>query len=210
MPRATRPPMHGARAQSTTPMDEHVEFEFGPAGLAAFFAAPSDRITAREPSAVPRALAALDNGLASGHWIAGYASYELGYALEHGLAGLIPADRRLPLLDFGVFPDGPGPASRPRRAEPRKATAAVERGRLRRRLRARRSTFAPATSTKSISRFPLTVPGTATRPRSALHSPSASRSASERASRSETRCSCPVHQSCSSPSTGPAGSRPGQ
>jgi len=90
-------------------MDEHVEFEFGPAGVAALFAAPSDRITAREPSAVPRALAALDNALASGHWIAGYASYELGYALEHRLAGLIPADRRLPLLDFGVFPDGPGP-----------------------------------------------------------------------------------------------------
>ena len=44
--------------------------------------------------------------------MAGYASYELGYALEARLAGLTPGDRRLPLLDVGVFPGGPG-AARP-------------------------------------------------------------------------------------------------
>jgi para-aminobenzoate synthetase component I len=91
-------------------MDEHVEIEFGPTGQPALFAAPVDRITAWERSAVPRALAELDHALATGNWIAGHASYELGYALEARLAELMPVDRRLPLLDFGVFPRGSRPA----------------------------------------------------------------------------------------------------
>lgn len=96
-------------------MEEHVALDFGPAGRPVRFAAPADRITAREPAAVPGALAALDAALAAGHWVAGYASYELGYALEARLAGLMPPARRLPLVDFGVFPDGPG---RPEPAAP--------------------------------------------------------------------------------------------
>jgi para-aminobenzoate synthetase component 1 len=92
-------------------MEEHVALEFGPAGLPVRFATPADRITAREPAGVPGALAALDAALATGRWVAGYASYELGYALEPRLAGLMPAARRLPLVDFGVFPHGPEPAA---------------------------------------------------------------------------------------------------
>lgn len=38
-----------------------------------------------------------------GAWLAGYASYELGYVLEPKLAGLMPENRRVPLLQFGVF-----------------------------------------------------------------------------------------------------------
>jgi para-aminobenzoate synthetase component 1 len=87
-----------------------IEVEHGPAGAAARFAAPAARVTARTPEAVPKALAALDAALAGGAWVAGYASYELGYVLEARLATLMPAARRLPLVDFGVFPSGPGPA----------------------------------------------------------------------------------------------------
>ena len=91
-------------------MEEHVELDFGPGGLPARFGGPADRITAREPAEAAAALARLDAALAAGNWVAGYASYELGYALEPRLAPLIPGGRRLPLIDFGVFPRGPGPA----------------------------------------------------------------------------------------------------
>ena len=59
---------------------------------------------------VPAALAGLDSARADGAWLAGYASYELGYALEPRLAPLMPARRRLPLLCFGVY-DAPVPAA---------------------------------------------------------------------------------------------------
>ncbi len=52
---------------------------------------------------MPAALAALDRALAGGAWVAGYAAYELGYAFEPRLLPLLPAERRLPLLEFGVF-----------------------------------------------------------------------------------------------------------
>ncbi|MBP7240742.1 aminodeoxychorismate synthase component I [Amaricoccus sp.] len=91
-------------------MDTHVEIDFGPGDRPARFAAPAGRITARDVAEAPEALAALDAALAAGHWVAGYASYEAGYALEPRLAPLMPAGRRLPLVDFGVFPRGPGPA----------------------------------------------------------------------------------------------------
>lgn len=46
---------------------------------------------------------ALDEARAEGAWLAGYASYELGYALEPRLSNLMPSGRRLPLLCFGVY-----------------------------------------------------------------------------------------------------------
>lgn len=55
---------------------------------------------------VADALAALDAARAAGHWLAGYASYELGYALEQHLLARMPEGRALPLLHFGVY-DGP-------------------------------------------------------------------------------------------------------
>ncbi|MER2507376.1 MAG: aminodeoxychorismate synthase component I, partial [Amaricoccus sp.] len=73
------------------------------------FARPARRIAAREPAEVPAALSALDAALAAGEWVAGFASYELGYALEPRLAPLMPEGRRTPLMLFGVFPEGPGP-----------------------------------------------------------------------------------------------------
>lgn len=85
---------------------------------AAVFTAPSRRIVAAQPGDVAGALKAMDDARRSGKWLAGYASYELGYVLEPALLALLPQHRVLPLLDFGVY-DGPewaealvqGPAS---------------------------------------------------------------------------------------------------
>ncbi len=60
-------------------------------------------ILAQEPAEVAGAFAAMDAARAEGLWLAGYASYELGYALEPRLAALMPAGRRLPLICFGVY-----------------------------------------------------------------------------------------------------------
>lgn len=84
-------------------MTLRIRFDEGPEGDAAWFDAPSRLIVAEAPDDVPAALTALDAALAAGHWLAGYASYELGYALERRLSGAMPRERRLPLLRFGVY-----------------------------------------------------------------------------------------------------------
>ncbi|MBI1415835.1 MAG: aminodeoxychorismate synthase component I [Limimaricola sp.] len=88
-----------------------LRFDRGPEGEAAAFAAPLRIVQADTAADVPAALAALDAALADGAWLAGYASYELGYALEPRLAPLMPVHRRLPLIRFGVFdaPTAPPP-----------------------------------------------------------------------------------------------------
>ena len=67
------------------------------------FANPLRLIRADSAEEVPKALAELEAVRQSGHWLAGYASYELGYALEPSLAARLPTDRSLPLLCFGVY-----------------------------------------------------------------------------------------------------------
>ncbi|WP_138934522.1 aminodeoxychorismate synthase component I [Roseovarius arcticus] len=87
-----------------------IRFDHGPGGMdACLFAAPRRMILAKCAKDVPAALAALDGARAAGAWLAGYASYEMGYALEPRLAPLMPPRRRLPLLCFGVY-DAPTPA----------------------------------------------------------------------------------------------------
>ena len=83
--------------------------ENGPGGAPALFDRPRRLIRADDAGAVDTALDALDQARADGAWIAGFASYELGYALEPRLEPLMPADRRVPLLAFGIF-DAPRPA----------------------------------------------------------------------------------------------------
>lgn len=83
-----------------------LRFDQGPAGAGTGFDRPVRVIRADTAAQVPAALADLDVARADGAWLAGYASYELGYALEPRLAGLMPQGRRLPLLCFGVY-DGP-------------------------------------------------------------------------------------------------------
>lgn len=81
-----------------------LRFDHAPEGDgAALFDQPRAMISAATAAEVPAALAALDVARAQGNWIAGYASYELGYALEPRLAPLMPEGRRLPLLKFGVY-----------------------------------------------------------------------------------------------------------
>ena len=80
-----------------------IRFDQGPAGPGSSFDQPADVIRADKPDDVPQALAALDKARANGAWVAGYASYELGYTLEPRLSQRMPKDRRLPLLCFGVY-----------------------------------------------------------------------------------------------------------
>jgi para-aminobenzoate synthetase/4-amino-4-deoxychorismate lyase len=75
------------------PGHEHVTLFTGHSGI----------VTAQEPGEVPAAFAAIERALARGLHVAGYFSYELGYALEPRLLPLMPAERRVPLLWFGLF-----------------------------------------------------------------------------------------------------------
>ena len=83
-----------------------IRFDRGPQGASAWFAAPRQLIRADSHADVPSALDAMDAARAAGYWLAGYASYELGYVLEPRLHSLMPVERRLPLIAFGVY-DGP-------------------------------------------------------------------------------------------------------
>lgn len=80
-----------------------IRFDHGPDGGAARFRGAARLIVAREAAEVAPALAALDAARAEGAWLAGFASYEMGFALEPRLLPLMPARRRLPLLQFGVY-----------------------------------------------------------------------------------------------------------
>ncbi|WP_170769054.1 aminodeoxychorismate synthase component I [Ruegeria lacuscaerulensis] len=84
-------------------MQVRIRFDQGPAGQGTTFDRPTQVIRADRAEDVPHALEALDSARADGAWLAGYASYELGYALEPRLSARMPEGRRLPLLCFGVF-----------------------------------------------------------------------------------------------------------
>jgi len=81
----------------------HLQFDHGPNGRAQRFRDPIKTIQANQLAEVPAALVALDEACASGNWVVGYASYEFGYALEQCLHHRLPENRRLPLLQFGVY-----------------------------------------------------------------------------------------------------------
>lgn len=84
--------------------DSIVYFDQGPVpGYPALFQAPVSLIIAWQPSDIDNAFEAMENARAAGYWVAGYASYELGYALEPALQPLIPEERKSPLLQFGVY-----------------------------------------------------------------------------------------------------------
>ncbi len=80
-----------------------IRFDNGPDAGAALFQAPVSLIRAETAEDVRPALAELDAARAAGYWVAGYASYELGYALEPRLAARMPKRRRLPLMQFGLY-----------------------------------------------------------------------------------------------------------
>jgi para-aminobenzoate synthetase component 1 len=83
--------------------ESYLLFDQGPDGGAQAFADPERVIVAWNPSGVAEVFAAMQAARDAGKWLAGYASYELGYCLEPKLASLMPQGRRTPLMCFGVF-----------------------------------------------------------------------------------------------------------
>lgn len=71
--------------------------------LSELFEAPVEIIRADAPEQVDAALTALESGLRRGLHAAGFFSYELGYLLEPKLAHLLPPNRRMPFLWFGLY-----------------------------------------------------------------------------------------------------------
>ena len=63
-------------------------------------------IRADTPDEVEAAFDAMERAKADGKWLAGFMSYELGYLTSPKLKDLLPPDRALPLIQFGVF-EGP-------------------------------------------------------------------------------------------------------
>lgn len=63
---------------------------------------PVATVRADTPRDIGGAFAKIESALAAGHHIAGYFSYELGYALERRLVPLMPFGKT-PLLCFGIF-----------------------------------------------------------------------------------------------------------
>ncbi|MDG2340726.1 MAG: aminodeoxychorismate synthase component I [Paracoccaceae bacterium] len=63
-------------------------------------------MTVHNPSDVAEAFEQIEQARRDGFWVAGFASYELGFALEDRLQSLMPEGRRLPLMSFGIY-DGP-------------------------------------------------------------------------------------------------------
>jgi para-aminobenzoate synthetase/4-amino-4-deoxychorismate lyase len=72
-------------------------------GPSLLFTHPVEIISARQPSEVEGALRSLERGIAQGLYAAGFFAYELGYVLEPKLSGLMPENRNVPLLWFGLY-----------------------------------------------------------------------------------------------------------
>lgn len=85
------------------------------AGREMLFSRPREIVTADRLEDVEPALHRLDGLRRAGSWLAGYLSYEAGFAFEPKLAAVLPRGRRTPLLQVGVF-DAPQerPAEPPR------------------------------------------------------------------------------------------------
>ena len=83
--------------------DPFILFDSGPNKRPEAFIRPSQVITAWQPEDIAGAFEELKKAQTAGKWLAGYASYELGYALEGRLKPLMHSDRKTPLFSFGVF-----------------------------------------------------------------------------------------------------------
>lgn len=67
------------------------------------FRKPIHIIEATAPEQVGQAFKQVDDARRAGHWLAGYATYELGFVLEPALIKYLPQLRTQPFLRFGVF-----------------------------------------------------------------------------------------------------------
>ncbi|HZZ60557.1 MAG TPA: aminodeoxychorismate synthase component I [Roseiarcus sp.] len=91
-----------ARAQAA-PARPFVLLEANAPAATFLFDEPVEVVTAREQKEVGPALARLEAALSHGYHLAGYAGYELGYALEPRLARSGIPRAATPLIRFGVF-----------------------------------------------------------------------------------------------------------
>jgi para-aminobenzoate synthetase component 1 len=102
MPDADAKPL--APTQLHAPARPYVVFEDGrEGGRALLFDEPEEIIVAREPSEARDAFARMEAATKRGLYLAGYASYELGYALEPKFWTQTTPRPRAPLLLFGAF-----------------------------------------------------------------------------------------------------------
>jgi para-aminobenzoate synthetase component 1 len=95
--------------------------EHGPGNRQICFDNARELVICRHISDVAPALRWLEVARAEGAWIAGFVSYEAGYALEPRLRRLMPAKCDIPLLAFGIY-DGPQAQPAPSKSK----SAAVE------------------------------------------------------------------------------------
>lgn len=93
-----------------------LRFDYGPQGQATTFDRALQVIEAHTVREIGPALDEMERARQEGFWLAGYASYEAGYALEPRLRSIVPLERRVPLLRFGVY-EGCGAASKLRAGE---------------------------------------------------------------------------------------------
>ena len=80
-----------------------IRFDEGSVAFGSDFQTPTQIITVTTLAELAPAFARLEAAQRSGHWLAGYARYELGYLFEPRLCARLPTSRRLPLLQFGVY-----------------------------------------------------------------------------------------------------------
>lgn len=95
-----RPPSAPARLEEAFVLLDNSSGRGAPSQL---FTAPREIIVAENPEDVPAAFARLESGRAAGLHAAGFFSFELGYVLEPKLAPLMPPERKVPLLWFGLY-----------------------------------------------------------------------------------------------------------
>ncbi|TCR91593.1 aminodeoxychorismate synthase component I [Rhizobium sp. BK376] len=93
-------------------------------GETMLFAEPSDMVVVRSAADILPAFDRLQEAHGAGKWLAGYLSYEAGYAFEQKLAPFTPDNRETPLLCFGIF-DAPQQAGHPL-AQPKQRTENTE------------------------------------------------------------------------------------
>jgi para-aminobenzoate synthetase component 1 len=84
--------------------------EDGPDGRPAVFDTAVQTIAVWDAAELALALDQLDAARRGGKFVAGYLSYEAGFALESALAGLMPKHQNAPLLAMGIF-DAPQDAA---------------------------------------------------------------------------------------------------
>ncbi|MDP3554927.1 aminodeoxychorismate synthase component I [Methylocystis sp.] len=90
--------------QKDAPARPYVVFEDGRSdGQALLFEEPEEIIVARAATDVAAAFERMEAATRRGLYLAGYAGYELGYALEPKFAAQATPDAQTPLLLFGAF-----------------------------------------------------------------------------------------------------------